>query len=78
MSTSNAKIRAKLLSGGTVLVSVHHTMHTPKRHSYESVEHYELQPVEAEALLYDLHSVVQTLRGIKKRPSKLRRLLRIR
>lgn len=40
---------------------------TPKGRLYPSVSHFEFAPTEAELLLYELHAIVNTMRGIKKK-----------
>lgn len=42
---------------------------TPKGRLYPTVAYFEFQPTETELLLYELHSIVNTMRGIaKKKP----------
>jgi len=50
-----------------VVIKVTETNHTPKGNQYITEHRFEFTPHEAEALLYDLHSVVTTLRGHRKR-----------
>lgn len=68
------KIRATLLRDGDVLVSVTSVMRTDKGHEYASTEHVQISATDAEVLLYDLHGIVQTVRGINKKPSRWHRL----
>lgn len=69
------KIRAKLLSTGNVLVSVTTSDRTPKGYTYGSTDHHEISATDAEVLLYDLHTVVQTLRGAQLPAKRWRRLV---